>query len=187
MQRMLVLAGIMTVMSRSANCQSLSWQGVGPVQLGMTVKAAEHALKAMLLPRKPPYEDERCYETWRADGKDPGIGYVVENGKITVIQIYVSAGQTPDVADTHGLGIGATEEDIRRAFTDVKKTRGFYDRDEMGTDQDTKSDPGYIPEFWIEAESPDHKRSILFVTRANKVTSMNTGLKPMVLEPEHCI
>src|SRR5262249_41061012 len=135
------LISVMAVMPTSAKSQSLSWQGVSPVQLGMTVKEAERALKTKLRPRELPYNDGRCYETWRADGKEPGIGYVIQNDRITVIQVYVSNGQTPDVTDTHGLGIGATEEAIHRAFTDVKKTRGFYDRGEPATDQDTKSDP----------------------------------------------
>jgi hypothetical protein len=128
MQRVLILAGIMAVISTSANCEALSWQGVAPVQLGMTVKAAEQALKAKLLPRGLPYNDPRCYETWRADKKEPGIGYVIVNGKITVIEVYVNDGKTPDVTDTHGLGIGASEDGIRRAFTELKKSPGFYDR-----------------------------------------------------------
>lgn len=184
MRRIIFLAAtVAATMSTSANCQSLSWQGVGPVQLGMTVKAAEGALKAKLRPRDLPFNDERCYETWRADGKDPGVGYVVEEGKITVIQVYVSDGKTTDVTDTHGIGIGADESDIHRAYGQVKKSLGFYDRGGPGENDG----PNYAPEYWIEAETPDHKRSILFITRANKVTSISTGLKPMVLDPEPCL
>jgi hypothetical protein len=180
------------MLAKPAGAEVLSWQGVGPVQLGMTVKAAERALKARLLPRALPYADDRCYETWRANGKDPGVGYVVENGKITVIQVYVSDGKTPDVTDTHGLSIGSGEDGIQRAYAEAKKSPGFYDRGEAGSDPPpeksaTSAGTGYVPEFWIEAESPEHKRAILFVTKANKITSMNTGLKPMVLEPEHCL
>ena len=175
----LILATLMLV--TPARADVLSFQGVGPVQLGMTVKDAERALGTKLEPRSIVYTSDQCYETWRADKKDPGIGYVVENGKISVIQVYSPDGQTPDVTDKHRLGIGGMEDDIRRAYGQVKKSLGFYDRGEP-----PENDPEYVPEFWIEAGSPDNKRAILFITRAGKITSMTTGFKPMVLDPEPC-
>jgi hypothetical protein len=192
---LLFVVGALVFLATPANAQVISWQGVGPVQLGMTVKAAERALKAKLKPRGLPYNYEECYETWRADGKEPAIGYVVENGKIAVINIFDPNGQVGNVTDTHGLGIGATEDDIRRAYGQVKKTPGPYDRDESESDaakpqtgQDTKaSETDYVPEFWIEVEGPDHKRAILFNTKASKVTWMSTGFKPSVLSAEHCL
>ena len=84
--------------------------------------------------------------------------------------------------DKHRLGIGATEDDIRRGCGQVKKRLGFYDRGEP-----PERDPAHVPEFWIEAESPDGKRAILFITRARKITSMATGLKPVVFNPEPCL
>jgi hypothetical protein len=160
----------------------LSFQGVGAVQLGMTVKAAERALGTKLEPRGPAYTSDACYQTLRADKKDTGITYVVEDGRITVISVFSSDGQTPDVLDKHRVGIGATEDDIMRAYARAKKRLGFYDRGEP-----PENDPAYVPEFWIEAQSPDNKRTILFVTRAGRITSMATGLKPMVLDPEPCL
>jgi len=187
MRRVLYVISAVAMLATPARGEVLSWQGVGPVQLGMTVKAAERALGTKLEPRSAVYISEECYETWRADGKEPGIGSVVENGKITVIQVYQANGQTPDVADTHRLGIGATEDDIRRAYGQVKKSLGFYDRGGPGEQDNTTPGTEYTPEFWIEAEGPDHKRSILFVTEAGKVTSISTGFKPVVLAPEHCL
>jgi hypothetical protein len=182
MRRVLFVISAAVMLVTPARADVLSFQGVGPVQLGMTVKDAERALGTKLEARSDVYISDACYETWRADKKDPGIGYVVEDGKITVIQVYSSNGQTPDVIDKHRLGIGATEDDIRRAYARVKKRLGFYDRGEP-----PENDPAYVPEFWIEVESPDNKRTILFITRAGKITSMATGFKPMVLEPEHCL
>ncbi len=176
----LILATLMLVTPTRA--EVLSWQGVGPVQLGMTVKAAERVLRAKLEPRSLAYTSDKCYQTLRADKKDPGITYVVEDGKITVINVFSSDGQTPDVIDKHRLGIGATEDDIRRGYGQVKKSLGFYDRGKP-----PEGDPAHVPEFWIEAESPDSKRTILFVTKAGKITSMATGQKPMVLDPEPCL
>ena len=181
MRRVLFVISAMVMLAMPARAEVLSFQGVGPVQLGMTVKAAEHALGTKLEPRSIVYTSDACYQTLRADKKDPGITYVVEDGRITVINVFSSDGQTPDVIDKHRLGIGATEDDIRRGYGQVKKKLGFYDRGEP-----PENDPAYVPEFWIEADSPDKKRTILFVTKAGKITSMATGQKPTVLEPEPC-
>jgi hypothetical protein len=182
MRRVLFVIPAAVMLVTSARSDVLSFQGVGPVQLGMTVKAAEQALGTKLESRSLVYTSDACYQTSRADKKDPGITYVVEDGRITVIYVFSSDGQMPDVIDQHRLGIGATEDDIRRAYARVKKRLGFYNRGEP-----PENDPAYVPEFWIEAESPDNKRTILFITRAGKITWMATGLKPMVLEPEPCL
>jgi hypothetical protein len=182
MRRVWFLILVTVTLVTPARAEVLSWQGVGPVQLGMTMKDAERALGTKLELRSIVYTSDECYETWRADKKDPGIGYVIEDGKITVIRVYSPDGQTPDVTDKHRLGIGGTEDDIRRAYGQVKKSLGPYDRGEP-----PENDPAYVPEFWIEAESPDNKRAILFITSAGKITSMATGFKPMVLNPEPCL
>ena len=176
----LILATLMLV--APARAEVLSFQGVGPVQLGMTVEDAERAIGTKLEPRGPAYTSDACYQTLRADKKDPGITSVVEDGRITVINVFSSDGQTPEVIDKHRLGIGGTEDGIRRGYGRVKRRLGFYDRGEP-----PKGDPAYVPEFWIEAESDDGKRTILFVTKAGKITSMATGQKPMVREPEPCL
>jgi len=181
MQRVLFVISATVMLVTPACAEILSFQGVGPVQLGMTVEDAERAIGTKLEPRGPAYTSDACYQTLRADKKDPGITYVVEDGRITVINVFSSDGQTPDVIDKHRVGIGATEDDIRRGYGQVKKKLGFYDRGEP-----PENDPAYVPEFWIEADSPDKKRTILFITRAAKITSMATGFKPMLLNPEPC-
>ena len=98
------------------------------------MKDAERALGTKLEPRSIVYTSDECYQTSRADKKDPGIGYVIESGKISVINVFSSDGQTPDVIDKHRLGIGETEDDIRRAYGQVKKMLGFYDRGEPEPD-----------------------------------------------------
>jgi hypothetical protein len=182
MRRILFVISATSMLVMPARADVLSFQGVGPVQLGMTVKDAERALGTKLESRSIVYTSDACYQTLRADKKDPGITYVVEDGKITVINVFSSDSQTPDVLDEHRLGIGATEDDIRRAYGRVKKHPGFYDRGEP-----PEGDPAHVPEFRIEAESADNKRTILFVTQAGKITSMATGPKPMVLDPEPCL
>jgi hypothetical protein len=39
---------------------------------------------------------------------------------------------------------------------------------------------------WIEAESPDHKRAIIFDTQDHKVTYLSTGFRPAVTAFEAC-
>lgn len=53
----------------SANAQTVSWQGIGPVKLGMTAAEAEQALNTKLGPAGGPFSKD-CYVTWRADGED---------------------------------------------------------------------------------------------------------------------
>jgi hypothetical protein len=188
---MLMMSAVL-LLTTPAAAETLSWEGVGPIRLGMGVKAAEQALKTKLFPRQAPFEDDQCYVTWRADGLGPSLGYVIERGKIAVIQIYSSDGKAPQVADTHGLGIGATEEAIRAAYGKVKKSLGFYDRGgddpaDAKAEQDSKAPASdYSPEYVLEVESSDRKRAILFTTQAGKVIRVSTGMKPMVLEPEPC-
>jgi hypothetical protein len=182
MRRLSFLIFSTLLLATPARADVLSWQRVGPVQLGMSVKGAESALGTKLEPRSIVYTSDACYQTSRADKKDTGITYVVEDGKITVINVFTSDGRTPDVVDQHRLGIGAAEDGIRRAYGRINRRLGFYDRGKP-----PENDSEYVPEFWIEAGSPDNKRAILFITRAGKITSMTTGFKPMVLAPERCL
>jgi len=190
--RRALLMMLALLLTMPAAAQTLSWDGVGPVRLGMNVKAAEKALKTKLGPRQLPFEDDQCYLTWRADGRAPGLAYVLEHGKITVIQVYAPDGKAPEVADTHGLGIGSAERDIQASYGQVKKDLGFYYRGESDAvdakaGQDSRvAGSDSAPEYEHEVESSDHKRSILFTTQAGKVIRLTTGLKPMVLEPEPC-
>src|SRR5947208_7827939 len=107
-----LLVGTLLLLARPANCQVLSWQGVGAVRLGMTIEEAERALLTSLKPRDIPFTDE-CWITQRADGKDEAISYEVQNGKIVVITVMpdLKSHGTTKITDTRGLGVGATEAD----------------------------------------------------------------------------
>jgi hypothetical protein len=80
--------GVMMSTSIAAHAQVLSWQGVGSVRLGMTVAEAERALHAKLGPVDLPFSKE-CYVTGRADGRDKALSYVVVNGKIVVMTVFL--------------------------------------------------------------------------------------------------
>jgi hypothetical protein len=193
MRRMLFVIGAMAILATPAKSQVLSWQGLGPVRFGMTVDEAERALMAPLKPRDIGFSDD-CWVTERADGKDEVISYVVEHGKIAMISLLPTKGQTTNLTDTRGIGIGATEADIRRAYGQVKITRApdFNEeaeieaaktRAELGIKM---TEPEPSPEYWVEVESPDHKRAIIFNTRDSKVIWLRSGLKPVVTSSEEC-
>jgi hypothetical protein len=160
----------------------------------MTVEAAEHALMAPLKLRDIAFTDAR-WVTERADGKDDGLSYVVQNGKIVIISLLPIKGQKTSLHDTRGIGIGATGADILTAYGQVKITRApCYDEEseiEVATTRaklDVKqSEPQPSPHYWIEVESPNHERAIIFDTQDSKVTSLMTGSsRPLLLLRNAC-
>jgi hypothetical protein len=192
----ILMVSTMAMMSMAANAQVLSWQGVGPVRLGMTVAEAERALNAKLAPVSAPFSKE-CYVTGRADGKDEALSYVVEDSKIVVMTVFLPDHRqpTPNIVDASGIGVGSTETDIRRGYGLVEKVLAPDFREseedraaaakERAKQGITRPEPS--PQYWIIAESPDHQRAIIFTTRDEKVLHMRTGLKPQVMSSEDCL
>jgi len=191
-----LVASTMAMMSMAANAQVLSWQGVGPVRLGMTVAETERALNAKLAPASLPFSKE-CYVTGRADGKDEALSYVVENSKIVAMTVFLPDHRqpNPNIVDANGIGVGSTESDIRRGYKLVEKVLApDFRESEEGRAEAAKERvkhgitiPEPSPQYWIVAESPDHRRAIIFQTEDEKVLHMRTGLKPQVMSYEDCI
>ena len=196
MRREVLMASTMAMISMSANARVLSWQGVGPVRLGMTVAQAERALNAKLAPVALPFSKE-CYVTGRADGKDKALSYVIENAKIVVMTVFLSDYKqpNPNIVDANGIGVGSTEADIRRGYEKVKKELApDFRESEEELAQAAKerarhgiTEPEPSPHYWIIAESPDHRRAIVFETQDEKVLHLRTGLKPHVMSSEDCL
>ena len=118
----ILIAGTMAMMAVSADAQVLTFQGVGPVRLGMTVTEAERALGTRLGAAAPPFSNE-CYVTGRADGKDEALSYVIENAKIVVMTVFLPGDKqpNPNIVDANGVGVGSTEADILRGYKQAKK------------------------------------------------------------------
>jgi hypothetical protein len=192
----ILMASAMAMMSMAANAQVLSWQGVGPVRLGMTVAEAERALHAKLAPVALPFS-KACYVTERADGKDQALSYVIENGRIVVMTVFLRDYRppNPNIVDANGIGVGSTESDIRRGYQEVKKELApdFRESEEQLAEMAKErarhgiTEPEPSPHYWIIAESPDHRRAIIFETQDEKVLHFRAGLKPQVLSSEDCI
>jgi hypothetical protein len=188
--------GLMAISSAPASAQVLSWQGAGPVRLGMTVAEAERALNAKLRPVDEPFSNE-CYVTGRADGKDEALSYVVENGRIVVMTVYLPGRRqpSPNIVDANGICVGSTGADILRGYKQVEKVLApdFRSSEEYlaGAAKERAAhgihEPEPSPHYWIVAESPDHQRAIIFETQDERVLYLRTGLKPQVMFNEDCI
>jgi hypothetical protein len=196
MRFQVLLASIMAMTSMAANAEVFSWQGVGPVRLGMTVAEAERALNAKLAPVAEPFSKE-CYVTGRADGKDEALSYVIQNAKIVVMTVFLQSYKqpNPNIVDANGIGVGSTEADIRRGYKKVKKELApdFRQSEEALAEAAKErarhgvTEPEPSPHYWTIAESPDHRRAIIFETQDEKVLQLRIGLKPHVMSSEDCL
>ncbi|UFZ06390.1 hypothetical protein LQG66_08880 [Bradyrhizobium ontarionense] len=181
----------------SAGAHEVSWRGVGPVRLGMTVAQAERALKAKLGPIAPPFTKD-CYITGRKDSREKALSYVIVDGRIVVMTVFLRDYSKPNplVVDINGIGVGATEAEIRRSYPHVRKElspdfRGISaeEAEEFARERAKQgiTEPEPPPHYWMIAESPDRKRAIVFETEAGKVLHFSIGLKPEAVMNEHCI
>ena len=182
---------LMAMMAAPAMAQVVSFMGAGPVQLGMTVEAAERSMGTKFAPISLPFSED-CWITGRADEKDKAISYVIENGKIVRIDFSPREGEQMNLKTAAGIGIGSTEADIRRAYKDISITRApYYDEKSEIEAAKTRAKFGITapepsPEFWVRVDSPDHERGIIFVTQDGKVISFFTGFKAAIEDMEIC-
>ena len=196
-----------------AATQMMSWQGLGVVRLGMSVAEAELALGLqdvlkshkyavgerldVLAVQLTPRVDRRSEECWvaqRADGKDEAISYVVINDRIVVVAAVPVVGkpQTTNVTDMRGIGVGDSVADIRKVYGDVRTELAPNDKGEAeaGRGRERRGAKVSQPEpslgYWVEVESPNHQRALVFDTRDGKVRSLRTGFLPEVMIARGC-
>jgi len=195
--------------------QMMSWQGLGVVRLGMSVAEAEHALglsdvlrnhkyavgervhvlAVQLTPRMDGMSAE-CWVTQRADGKDENVFYKVMNDKIVVIAVIPATGklQSANVTDVRGIGVGASEADIRRVYGDVKielapgdNVEGAIEAAKVRVRRGVKlSEREPALDYWAVVESPNHQRALIFDMRDGKIRGLKTGFLPVVMAAKGC-
>ena len=174
-----------------ATAQVVSFIGAGPVELGMTVAAAERAMGAKFAPISLPFSKD-CWITGRADGKDKAIAYAIQNGRIVQIDFFPQSGDQMNLKTAAGIGVGSTEDDIRRAYKDVTVTYAPYYNEESEIDaakyraEHGNTAPQPSPHFSVRVDSPNHERGIIFETQDSKVISFKTGFKAAIEEMEIC-
>lgn len=140
----------------------------------MTPAQAAKALGATLRPMGEDPDSEACWITERVDGKAPGIWYMVENGHITRIDIGLDqdSGQAADIRSDKGIGLGASEQDVRRAYGKALKVSPHP----YGGPQD----------HYLLIDSKDGKTGMLFEVEGGKVTTFRVGRHPAVDYSEGC-
>lgn len=153
--------------------RTLSADGLPPVKIGMTVKQAETVLHTKLLGENvgdPDYVG--CDYVARADNREPAVSYMVEQHKITRIDVLAVDGDAPQFSTTRGIHIGSTEQSTRKAYGSSLKVES---RPYQGE-----------PDHELTVEAPDHKRAIVFETGQGRVDQIRVGVLPSVKYWEGC-
>jgi len=133
---------------------TLTPSGYGPVRIGMTREEVNRALGVTLTPRAD-YEEDAC-ESGRTDAL-PGMIFMFEDLKLTRISIY----EESRVRTPRGVGIGYSEDEVRRLYPGVQVEEHTY----VGA-------PGLYLTYWLV----DGKKGVRFETDQNrKVTSIHAG------------
>jgi hypothetical protein len=156
--------------------------GLGPVQVGMTIRQAEKALGAKLRVEK--YSDDSgpddCQYAFRADAKFPEVGYMLNARRIVRIDIEVPGygPQHSPIRTAEGVGLGSTESAVKRAYGRTLKIEPHsYGGGEASSE----------PEWhYLVVDESDHKRGIIFETEGLKVTSFRAGKYPELGWIEGC-
>jgi hypothetical protein len=149
----------------------LTDRGLGPVRLGMSVEAAGKALKLRL--KVDGGAD--CAVARRADGRDGEITYMAEKDVITRIDVgraKTGAGARASVVTAAGVGLGATEAQVRRAYGPRLEVEP-HPYDEKG--------------HYLRVEGPGKRSGIIFETSRGRVTSFRAGLYPALDYKEGCL
>jgi hypothetical protein len=150
---------------------ALTFDGLPPVRIGMTVPQAESALHARLAPM-PDFESAECWMTRRADGLDPGVAYMVEQGRITRIDVWrPQAGARPAVRTAAGIGIGSAEAEIAAAYG-----QGAVQPDPYLGDRGHR----------VTVEGETGGRALVFETVDGLVVGFRAGRHPAVDYSEGC-
>ncbi len=148
---------------------------LGKVTVGMTVEQAEAALGASLNVKTMDDEPGACGYARRADGGDPGIGYMLGGGAINRIDVDGTdpSRPPPDVVTERGIGIGATEDEVRQAYPDAEVEPHPY-----------TEGPG---SHYFKVVAPDGITGLVFETYDGRVNTFHGGLKEAIEFIEGCM
>jgi hypothetical protein len=136
----------------------LSFDGLGPIEIGMTIEEAERVTNASIIEVQP--FGTRCAEYRALEG--PEVAFVVVDGRILIIQV------SGPIETDAGIGVGATEDEINAAYQGdrvVGRTNRLAIR-EVGV---RPSDP-----------ASEFETIFVFETTGNGVEWMRTGPYPEV-------
>ena len=156
---MLLLASASIAQTRHA----LTFDGLGPVRIGMTMAQASRAL-GVPVTREEGFDDNICYYSTPSRGfKD--IAFMMAGTKIVRIDV----GDRPFATDK-GVTVGDTAAKVKRLY------RGMF----------TTSKHAYVEGQYIEVRKPGSRNRIVFETEGNRVTRFRVGLPEPVRYIEGC-
>jgi hypothetical protein len=100
----------------------LTPEGFGPVRIGMSRAQVEKALHVTL--EGEPLEDERSCIEMAPKGPDQGLWFMFEEYKLSRISI----GAPSKLTTPRGIGLGASADQVRRAYPrGLKAERHYYE------------------------------------------------------------
>ncbi|TAL04468.1 MAG: hypothetical protein EPO08_01265 [Rhodospirillaceae bacterium] len=159
--------------------QILTFTGLGPVRIGMTVAQAEAALGTTLSSIYPDMP-KTCWSGRRVDGIDGAISYLIEDGKIVRIDINDSAWPKPErvvpsVSTEQGIRIDSFTDDVKKAYGSRLIIK-FHPQGDEG-------DENYL---FMKVFSDDKKRGLLFEIWEGKIKSFHVGTTETFDAEEPC-
>lgn len=121
----LAIAGLALLLIAAAPSPTYDWKltpaGWGPVRIGMTQDQAEKALKMEL--EGEAFDNEgSCIELYSSDPKLAGLYFMFLDGKLS----RVSAGDKSRIDTPRGMGVGATADEIRKAYGEKLKAEPHH-------------------------------------------------------------
>ena len=149
--------------------QQLGFDGISPVNAGMTVRQAEHALHARLTMESPPDSDSSACAIFDVEGRDLPFSYMVEHGRVTRADLG-GEGAKSSIKTANGIGLGSTIAQIKRAYG----RRGTWHPNT------------YTDEPVFEIKSTNGRSAILFETERGRVIRIHAGRLPSAEYIEGC-
>jgi hypothetical protein len=154
---------------RLTNESRLSLDGVGPVDIGMTLEEASAAAGTPIRTRPSDPFGPECQFAYAT--AVPGVAFMVINGRIARVDAGEPGG---DLRTVSGIGRGATEDEVKRTYPDRIRVEGHP----------------YVPTgrylVYVPADAALSHLSMIFETDGRVVTRFRAGLTNAVAQIEGC-
>lgn len=168
-----VMMGLaMTAPTGAQQPSILESSGIGNVRIGLALEDAEQAIGVRFRSLVPGY-GPGCWLAVRADGIEPGLSYMVEDGRITRIDVTTPSGGTvPAISTAKGIRIGSTQADVERNYgSSVMSVRAPY-----GHSDDDR---------WVTVETTPELGIVLSIS-GGRVVGLWAGRRQSIAYTEAC-
>jgi len=143
--------------------------GVGPVVTGMALQQVEQVLRARMRISKDQDPSGVCVYAVRADGRDPGIQYMVVDGRVQRVDIALR-GQ-PNVRTAADVAGGASPLAVRQAYGNRAKA--------------DPTDGAGVEDLLVEESGA--MRGMRFVFEDGRLAWIIAGAEPALFDYEGCL